>query len=156
MASWNRKEIEKQLKSAFKCFDKENLILMDKDGKNACDFYRADVVGARRFAQNHGGYPRSDIAEINEAASVQMQLSLLSQIEEVPVDESTSGLTDAEIMLGHRSKYMQTPSEMTSWLEGQLAIRDARRSNNGDVDSSRPSESNIEFGSGDSSVSDNG
>ena len=39
---------------------------LEKDNSNIRDFYCADVVGDRRFAQNYGGYPRSDIAEINK------------------------------------------------------------------------------------------
>ena len=33
-----------------------------KDGSNSHDFFCADVVGARKFVQNHGGYPRSEPA----------------------------------------------------------------------------------------------
>ena len=53
---------------------------LKKDGSNAIDFYKADVVGNRRFAQNYGGYPRSEIAEINAAATMQEQMDLLSML----------------------------------------------------------------------------
>ena len=29
------------------------------DGSNAYDFFCADVIGGKKFAVNHGGYPRS-------------------------------------------------------------------------------------------------
>lgn len=98
------------------------------DGSNARMFFCADVVGSRRFAQNYGGYPRSDIAEINHAANEQMQMQLLSQLNDYsPSSNPNAGLTDAEIMLGHRSKYQQAPSESIAWLENQLHQRDVKR-----------------------------
>lgn len=98
------------------------------DGSNARMFFCADVVGNRRFAQNYGGYPRSDIAEINNAANEQMQMQLLSQLNDYsPSSNPNAGLTDAEIMLGHRSKYQQAPSESIAWLESQLHQRDVQR-----------------------------
>lgn len=98
------------------------------DGSNARMFFCADVVGNRRFAQNYGGYPRSDIAEINNAVNEQMQMQLLSQLNDYsPSSNPNAGLTDAEIMLGHRSKYQQSPSESIAWLESQLHQRDVQR-----------------------------
>lgn len=38
-----------------------------------------------------------------------------------------SGMTDAEIMLGHKSKYIQAASEQIAWLDSQLARRDNER-----------------------------
>ena len=37
-----------------------------------------------------------------------------------PDSNPTAGLSDAEIMLGHRSKYCQTASEQVQWLESQI------------------------------------
>ena len=85
---------------------------MAADGSDARDYYCADVVGNRRFAQNHGGYPRSDIAEINAAADNAQKLALIEQLTDYTPDNSpTAGMTDQEIALGHRSKYCQMPSE---------------------------------------------
>ncbi len=98
------------------------------DGSNAQDFYSADVVGNKRFAQNFGGYPRSEIAEINAAATLEQQKALLNQLADFRGnDAQNAGLSDVAISLGHRSKYMQAPSEMQDYLEQQLAIRDAQR-----------------------------
>ena len=100
---------------------------LNVDGSNVGDFYCADVVGNRRFAQNYGGYPRSEIAEINAAASMQEQMNLLSQLNDyTPSDNPNAGLSDAEIMLSHRSKYQQCATEMQSWIVNQINIRDAR------------------------------
>lgn len=102
--------------------------VLESDGSNVGLFYCADVVGARRFAQNYGGYPRSEIAEINEAQSLELQMNLLSSLNDYsPKDNPNSGLSDAEIMLGHKSKYIQTPSESVRWLESQIAERDSKR-----------------------------
>lgn len=100
---------------------------LNKDKSNIRDFYSADVVGNRRFAQNYGGYPRSDIAEINEQASLQQAQSLLRDLQVFEPTNENAGLNDAEIMLGHKSKYLQSASEMVPWLEQQIAIRDAKR-----------------------------
>lgn len=98
--------------------------VLESDGSNADQFYAADVVGNRRFAHNYGGYPRSEIAEINEAASLEQQMSLLNDLRDMsPTDNPNAGKTDAEIMLGHKSKYLQTPSESVKWLESQLEER---------------------------------
>lgn len=102
--------------------------LLKEDGTNKNMFFCADVVGARRFALNFGGYPRSEIAELNEMTNIQQQAQLLSQLQDYsPQSNPNAGLTDAEIMLGHKSKYCQTPSETISWLEGQLHQRDVER-----------------------------
>ena len=98
------------------------------DGSNAQDFFCADVVSNRKFAQNFGGYPRSEIAEINDAANIEIQKSLLQQLTDYSThDNPNAGLTDADIMLSHRSKYQQAPSEMQDWLVGQLNIQAAKR-----------------------------
>lgn len=100
---------------------------MKSDGSNADRFFCCDVVGDKNFAQNFGGYPRSDIAIINEQQNIAVQKALLDKLETIAPDNCNAGLSDVEISLGHRSKYQQTPSEMQSWLSDQLAIRDAKR-----------------------------
>lgn len=100
---------------------------INDDNSNVSDFYCADVVGNRRFAQNYGGYPRSEIAEINAAATLQEQMNLLSMLNDyTPSDNPNAGLSDAEIMLSHKSKYQQTATELQSWIENQINIRDAK------------------------------
>lgn len=102
--------------------------VLASDGSNKSMFYCADVVGGRRFAQNYGGYPRSEIAELNEMTNVAQMQALLSQMADYsPSDNPNAGKTDAEIMLGHKSKYLQTPSESIAWLEGQLYQRAVER-----------------------------
>ena len=79
---------------------------LSSDGSNSREFFCADVVGGRKFALNYGGYPRSEIAEINEATNVHEQAYLLSQLKDYsPTTNPNAGKTDAEIMLGHKSKH---------------------------------------------------
>lgn len=111
-----------------------------EDNSNINEFYIADVVGNRRFAQNYGGYPRSEIAEINAQASLQQAQNLLRDLAEIPVTDVNSGLTDAQIMLAHKSKYCQTPSEQVRFVESQIALRDAER-----FAASQPKDGNIDF-----------
>lgn len=119
--------MQKHIDTALLSID-DNIEYMEKDGSNANRFFCADVVSNRKFAQNYGGYPRSEIAEINAQANLEIQKSMLSQLVDFTNQPNpTAGMSDAQLMLSHRSKYQQAPSEIQSWLEGQLQIRDVRR-----------------------------
>lgn len=103
-------------------------VKMKADGSNAKLFFCADVVGNKTFAQNFGGYPRSEIAQINEAVNLQVARTLFQSLEDYsPKTDPNAGMTDAQIALGHKSRYAQAPSEIQDYLNGQLAIRDAKR-----------------------------
>ena len=103
-------------------------VKMAADGSNASDFVVADVIGGKDFVQNFGGYPRSEIAEINAAATLEMQENLLRKLSDFsPTDNPTAGMTDAQIMLAHKSKYQQAPAEIIEYVEKQVAIRDEQR-----------------------------
>lgn len=101
----------------------------NKDGSNASDFYVADVVGHKRFAQNYGGYPRSEIAEINAQTNLQVAKQLLSELSDFSGDANNqnAGVPDVVISMSHRSKYQQEPAEMIDFIDDQLAIRDGIR-----------------------------
>lgn len=118
-----------------------------EDGSNLSDFYCADVVGNRRFAQNYGGYPRSEIAEINAQASMQQAANLLNDLQVTEGSYMDSSLTPEEIMLSHRSKYIQAPSEMIDFIDRQLQIRDMKY---GQTIASQNKEGTIKFDSKDS------
>ena len=119
--------MQKHIDAALTSID-ANIEYMEKDGSNANRFFCADVVSNRKFAQNYAGYPRSEIAEINDQANLEIQKSMLAQLVDFTNQSNpTAGMSDAQLMLSHRSKYQQAPSEMQSWLEGQLQIRDAQR-----------------------------
>ena len=115
----NTKLLKKHIDGALTAIVVEPL---KEDGSNAKDFFVADVVGNKRFAQNFGGYPRSEIAEINEATNIEVQKSLLNALTDYRsgADNQNVGLSDVQIAMGHRSKYQQAPSEMQDWIETQL------------------------------------
>lgn len=117
-----------------------------EDGSNLSDFFCADVVGNRRFAQNYGGYPRSEIAEINAQASLQQAANLLNDLTVHEGSYQSADLTPEEIMLSHKSKYIQAPSEMINYIEYQLQVRDAKY---GQKMSSQQKDGVIQFDDGD-------
>lgn len=123
-----------------------------EDGSNLSDFFCADVVGNRRFAQNYGGYPRSEIAEINAQASLQQAANLLNDLQVSEGSYQPADLSPEEIMLSHKSKYIQAPSEMIDYIDRQLQIRDAKY---GQKLSSQKSENLIQFDDGDKVNQDN-
>lgn len=86
-------------------------------------FFMPDVPLNKSFVRNHAGYPRSEVAQIREQQNEQVALAMLSQLSEVPASYQSADLSDETIMMAHRSKYCQTPSEMLSHIENQLEAR---------------------------------
>lgn len=121
----NLKKLNSHVSDALKSI---KIQVMDKDGSNAVDFFCADVVGSRQFAQNFGGYPRSEIAIINECQNAVLQESLIKQLDDfrASADAQNVGVPDAELMLAHKSKYQQTASEVQQYYYDMLTIRDSR------------------------------
>lgn len=103
------------------------LPIMDADGANKRQFYGIETVTKNKFAQNFGGYPRSDIAQILEQQNVAVAEAMLEQLPDYGrSDNPNAGKTDAEIMLGVQSKYMQSPAEILPYIEKQCRLRDER------------------------------
>lgn len=100
---------------------------LSADGSNKDRFYCADVIGSKRFAQNYAGYPRNDIALINEQQNLRVAESMMMELSQLPVNDSNAGLTDEQILLGHRSKYIQTPAESVAYIEQQIQLRRSQR-----------------------------
>lgn len=96
------------------------------DGSNKNDFFVCDVLGPQRFAQNYGGYPRSDIALINEQNDLRLAEQTLARLQQFP-DVPQSAKTDVEILLSHRSKYCQTASENIRYYEQEINRLAAKR-----------------------------
>lgn len=100
---------------------------VSKDSKNVNAFYKADTIVMKDFMLNFGGYPRSEVAIINDQANAVLAEDMLSRLVVMPTDDNANvGLSDAEIMLSHRSKYCQMPSEQIEFLDGVLSRRDAK------------------------------
>lgn len=98
------------------------------DGSNAQDFFTADVIGGKSFVQNYGGYPRSDIEIIQAAASLELQKALLDKLTDFSdATNPNAGLTDVQLMLAHKSKYQQCPSELQAYYQSLIEQRNAIR-----------------------------
>lgn len=102
---------------------------LNEDGSNRSDFFCADVVGNKRFAFNYGGYPRSDLAIINEQSNLQVAKAMLQELPYGSADGTfDSSVPDQDLLLGLKSKYMQTPSEMIGYIESEIDRRQLLRS----------------------------
>lgn len=102
------------------------LPVLDKEGKNKEDFFMADTIGQKNFAQNFGGYPRSDIAIIDDQNNVQVAKALVAQLVDYGTDKvANKGMSDNDIRLAIQSRYQQTASEVMPFIEERLRIRDA-------------------------------
>lgn len=116
--------LQKHIDNFIDGFEVEKL---SADGSNTDRFYCADVVGSKRFVQNYAGYPRNDIALINEQQNLRVAESMMMELSQLPVNDSNVGLTDEQILLGHRSKYIQTPAESVDFIEKQIHLRRSQR-----------------------------
>lgn len=98
---------------------------LDEKKSNIDDFFKVDVAGNKALPLNYGGWIRSDLAVLNAANDMNVAKALANSLVELP-DSTTGnvGLTDEEIILQARSKYSQTPSEMTRYIEQQIEFRD--------------------------------
>lgn len=100
---------------------------LDKNKENIDDFFKVDVAGNKAMPLNYGGWYRSDLAVLNAQNDMQVAKALAAQLVELPDGTSqNAGLSDEEIILQARSKYSQSPSEMTRYIEGQLELRDVQ------------------------------
>lgn len=94
--------------------------------ENVGAFYACmDLTEAKSFCLNFGGYPRSDIALINEEMNVEVANQLAARLVERHSDGVTD-VSDSDIIASHRSRYCQSPAEMIEWIYNQLSARDAQ------------------------------
>lgn len=93
---------------------------------NLKDFFVADIHGARKFLLNDGGYPLNDIDMILRQQDASVRESLINGLDEVPTTGVPSDTPNADVLLGLRSRYQQTPSEMVRFYEEQLEIAQSR------------------------------
>lgn len=98
--------------------------------ENVAAFYAAcDLDTQRSFTKNFGGYPRSDIAMIEEEQNQEVALHLAERLVQLNSPD-TSSLDDTALLASHRSKYCQSPSEMVDFIGRQLDISDEKRLSN--------------------------
>lgn len=101
---------------------------LSKDSKNVNAFYMSSApLELKDFMLNYGGYPRNEIAMINEQENEVVAQQMLARLTVLPEgDNPNVGLSDAEIMLSHRSKYCQTSSEQIEFIDSLLERRNSR------------------------------
>lgn len=78
------------------------------------------VEPLKNFELNAGGHVRNEIARIREETDINVANNLISRLTEIHSSGANEGKTDAEILLGWKSKYLQTPSEMVDYIESRI------------------------------------
>lgn len=99
---------------------------LKKDKSNISDFFAVDTVGNKAPVMNYGGWHRNDLASLNAQTDMSVAKAMAMQLHQTDDVDLNAGKTDAEIMLHAKSKYIQSPSEMTQYIEQELAFRDER------------------------------
>lgn len=91
-------------------------------------FYQiVDDFAAQDFAKNYGGFARSDVAILEEQEDLTYVNNLLARLNERHSDGVLeSVMSDADLMLAHKSKYCQSASEKIKYYENLLEERDRR------------------------------
>lgn len=102
------------------------LPVLADDGGNRSMFYAVSDLTKDGFARNFGGYPRSDIAIINEQQNLSVARAMLENLPDYHSVDSPNIGSDVDIMNSVRSKYMQSPSEILPFIEKEIEKRDAR------------------------------
>lgn len=77
----------------------------------------------KNFELNAGGYVRNEIARIREETDIAVANNLIARLTEIHPSGDNAGKTDAEILLGWKSKYLQTPSEMVDYIESYFDVK---------------------------------
>lgn len=102
------------------------LPVLADDGSNRSMFYAVSDLTKDGFARNFGGYPRSDIAIINEQQNISVARAMLENLPDYHSADSPNIGSDVDIMNSVRSKYMQSPSEILPFIEKEIEKRDVR------------------------------
>lgn len=110
------------------CECKHREYILKEDGSNASEFFKGDTLELNDESfRNYGGYPRNEIAVINEQQSVSVAQAMFEHIQVLPDDSKLpENVSDADLKLSMRSRYCQTPSEQIAWTEEMLRVRDER------------------------------
>lgn len=98
---------------------------LNEDKSNLSAFYKADTFATEEDCfKNYGGWPRNELAIINETEFLEVAKTLAAKLVPLP-DDTKVGIPDSQLSLMLKSKYCQTPSEVTAHYERILEHRDA-------------------------------
>ena len=97
------------------------------DGSNSQLFYCTVSPGEQKaFCRNEAGWPRNDIDLFMSMDNQKVAAEVLSRLEEIPQNGFPSDENPDSIRLSLMSKYQQTESEVTRWIEGQLNFQELK------------------------------
>ena len=98
---------------------------LEDDKSNLSAFYKADTFGTDQDCfRNYGGYPRNELALINETESLEVAKTLANKLIQLN-DDTKVDVPDSELSLMLKSKYCQAPSEQIKWYDSILEHRDS-------------------------------
>lgn len=103
-------------------------IKLNEDKSNISQFFKpVSDAENQTFCLNYGGYPRNDINKFLEAEDIKTAEALSAALIEQPsYSHLEKDVSDAELLVAAKSKYCQTASEIISYNERMLEIRDKR------------------------------
>lgn len=97
---------------------------LDEDKSNLSAFYKPDTFGTEQPCfKNYGGWPRNELAIINETESIEVAKAIADKLVSLP-DDTQVNVPDSQLSLMLKSKYCQTPSEVVAHYERILEARD--------------------------------
>ena len=117
-----------------KCLDvcvaevNHDIPILKEDGSNGNEFFCGDVLNLSGDEfKNYGGWPRNELAIINEQQSEAVAQALCDRLYQFKDDGTfEKNVSDSELRLALKSRYCQTPSEQIARNERILEIRDER------------------------------
>lgn len=95
------------------------------DGSNAELFYcPVSPAENKSFCRNEAGWPRNDIDLFINMENQKVASEILSRLEEIPSEGFPIDENPDSIRLSLMSKYQQTESEVTNWIEQQIEFKE--------------------------------
>ena len=102
---------------------------LKEDKSNLSAFYKPDTFGTEQPCfKNYGGWPRNELAIINETESIEVAKALADKLVSLP-DDTKVNVPDSQLSLMLKSKYCQTPSEQVAHYERVIEARDTMLAN---------------------------
>lgn len=98
-------------------------IELNEDKSNVGDFFAADVIAGKSFAQNSAGWVQNDVDRIIRERDESTQQALLQRLQEIPTNGHPADADNTALLMSLRSRYSQTASEVTRFIEQQLEIQ---------------------------------
>lgn len=98
-------------------------IELNEDKSNVGDFFAADVIAGKSFAQNSAGWVQNDVDRIIRERDESTQQALLQRLQELPTNGHPADADNTALLMSLRSRYSQTASEVTRFIEQQLEIQ---------------------------------